>query len=86
MSKQDEIDELAEEVRTATPPERKDSGLFLAREGVPTGESVVLTPEQIAARKRRNIAIALSLLGFCALVFIVTLIKIGQNLTGTGAV
>lgn len=52
---------------------------FGGREGIPTGESVKLTAEQEAARKRRNVAIGLSLLGFCALVFVVTVVKLSQN-------
>ncbi|WP_417467114.1 protoheme IX farnesyltransferase [Maricaulis sp.] len=60
---------------------------FGGREGrVVPGETVVLTPEQIAARKRRNLAIGFSLLGFCVLVFVVTVIRIGQNLAQAGAV
>lgn len=58
---------------------------FGGREGrVVPGESVVLTPEQVAARKRRNVAIALSLVAFCVLVFIVALVRIGQNFSQGG--
>lgn len=60
---------------------------FGGREGrVVPGETVILTPEQLAARKRRNIAIGLSLLAFCALIFVVTVIRIGQNIAQAGAV
>jgi len=42
-------------------------------------ETVRLTPEQEKARKRRNLWIALSLAGFMALVFFITLAKLGAN-------
>ena len=47
---------------------------------------MALRPEQIAARKRRNIASGFSLLAFCVLVFVVTVIRIGQNFAQAGAV
>lgn len=40
---------------------------------------VVLTPEQVKKRQRGNIVIALSLLAFMALVFAVTLARLGAN-------
>ncbi|WP_339743067.1 protoheme IX farnesyltransferase [uncultured Maricaulis sp.] len=59
---------------------------FGGREGrVVPGESVVLTPEQLAARKRRNIAIGLSLFAFCALVFVVSVVRIGHNFAQAGS-
>ncbi|SDM22482.1 hypothetical protein [Maricaulis salignorans] len=70
----------------ATPSGPSAHAAFQAREGLPTGEFVKLTPEQIAARQRRNIAIGLSLVVFCALVFVVTVIRIGQNFAEAGAV
>tara|TARA_R110000744_G_scaffold36034_3_gene83128 strand:+ start:10011 stop:10268 length:258 start_codon:yes stop_codon:yes gene_type:complete len=79
-------EELEDDVKGATPLERSKVSGFLAREGMPTGEFVKLTPEQTAARQRRNIAIGLSLLAFCALVFVVTVIRIGQNFAEAGAV
>lgn len=39
-------------------------------------ETVKLTPEQEKARKRRNLVIALSIAGFMALVFIITLTRL----------
>ena len=39
----------------------------------------VLTDEQVKARSKRNVAIALSLVGFVVLVFVVTLVKLGAN-------
>tara|TARA_R110002096_G_scaffold325390_2_gene519375 strand:+ start:1230 stop:1451 length:222 start_codon:yes stop_codon:yes gene_type:complete len=65
-----------------TPDEHANEDIpFGGREGrVVPGETVILTPEQVAARKRRNLAIALSLVAFVALVFVVTVIRIGQNI------
>lgn len=38
-------------------------------------EPVTLTPEQNAARKRRNLWLALALAAFVALVFVITMAK-----------
>ena len=40
---------------------------------------VKLTDEQVQARKRRNVAIALGLVGFIVLVFIVTVTNLQRN-------
>jgi hypothetical protein len=42
----------------------------------PHTETVTLTPEQTAARKRRNLWIALSIAGFVVLVFLITVTKL----------
>ena len=42
---------------------------------VPFNES----PEAAKARRRRNVAIALALVGFIVLVFLVTIIRLGAN-------
>jgi hypothetical protein len=39
----------------------------------------VLTPEEVAARRRRSIVIAVSLAAFVVLVFVVTLVRLGGN-------
>jgi hypothetical protein len=41
--------------------------------------SVIMTPEELKARKRRNVWIALSILAFVVLVFAITLAKLGAN-------
>jgi hypothetical protein len=41
-----------------------------------------LTPEELKARKRRNIAIALGLVAFMALVFVTTLLRLQANVGG----
>jgi hypothetical protein len=45
-------------------------------------EFVTLTPEQERARKRRNVMLALSIVGFVLLVFFITLAKIKENGVG----
>ena len=37
------------------------------------------TPEAAKARRRRSLAIALGLVAFVALIFVVTLVKLGGN-------
>lgn len=38
-------------------------------------EPVILTPEQTRARKRRNVWLALSIIAFVLLVFVITIAK-----------
>jgi hypothetical protein len=42
-------------------------------------ETVILTPEEVAARKRRNLWIALAVGGFMALVFAITLAQMNAG-------
>ncbi len=39
-------------------------------------EPVILTPEELAARKRRNLWLALSIAAFVVLVFLITIAKL----------
>jgi hypothetical protein len=41
--------------------------------------SVIMTPDELKARKRRNVWIALSILAFVALVFAITMAKLGAS-------
>lgn len=61
---------------------RPDIGAILmaSREAIPTGEHVILTPTEVAARKKRNIWIALALGGFVILVFVLTMAKVGGGI------
>lgn len=43
-----------------------------------------LTPEQEKARKRRNVAIFWSLIGFILLIFVVTLQRLTSNIAAGG--
>lgn len=54
---------------------------FYHREGQPSGESVELNEDQIAARKKRNVAIAWSLVGFMVVIFLVTVARLSQNVS-----
>lgn len=49
-------------------------------EGVATGERVILTPEQVQARKRRGQWIALALFAFVIIVFVITMSKMGASI------
>jgi hypothetical protein len=42
-------------------------------------ETVELTPDQIRARKRRNLWLALSIGGFMLLVFLITVARLGAS-------
>lgn len=71
------------EKAAATPPEaRKDIGAMLmgAREAVPTGERVTLTPEQVTARKRRGQWLAIALFAFVIVIFVLTMNKVGSGM------
>lgn len=46
-------------------------------QGLPSGEHVVLTPEQEKARKRRNVLLAISIAAFMLLVYFITMARIG---------
>lgn len=54
--------------------------LMEGREAVPTGERVLLTPEQVHARKRRGQWLALALFAFVIIVFVLTMSKVGGGL------
>jgi hypothetical protein len=43
-------------------------------------ETVTLTPEELKARKRRNLWIALTIVAFVVLVFFITMVKVGDGI------
>ncbi len=45
----------------------------------PPMQGAVLTPEELKQRKQRNVAIALGLLAFIVIVFVVTIVRIGGS-------
>ncbi len=49
-----------------------------------TPETVKLTPEQEAARKRRNVAIFWSLIAFIVLIFVTTVVRLSGNVATGG--
>ena len=48
-------------------------------------EPVILTPDELKARKRRNMWIALAIAAFVVLVFLITLTKLRDGLVMGGA-
>jgi hypothetical protein len=48
-------------------------------------ESVALTPEQIKARGRRNLWLALSIGAFVLLVFLITMTRVQEGIAAGGA-
>jgi len=79
----DETKPLTEDEQAAK--DRADNFGFYHREGRPTGDQVALTPEQTAARKKRNVYIALSLVAFMVAVFLITVVRLSQNIAAGGA-
>jgi len=47
-------------------------------------EPLIMTPEELKARKRRNMWIALAIVAFVALVFLITLTKLRDGLVMGG--
>ena len=77
-----EPEKATEAVTPPAPEARKDIGAMImeAREAVPTGERVILTPEQVTARKRRGQWLALALFAFVIIVFVLTMNKVGSGM------
>ncbi len=44
-----------------------------------TGETVVLSPEALAARKRRSVITAIALFAFVILIFTITMVRLGDT-------
>ena len=42
--------------------------------------SVIMTPEELQARKRRNLWIALAIAAFVVLVFLITMVKVEDGI------
>lgn len=60
--------------------DQKIDDLMAHREGVPTGETQTLTDEEIRARGRRNIAIAIGVVVFVVVVYLTTMLRLTQNI------
>lgn len=56
-----------------------------AREGLPTGETHTPSADEEKARRRRNIAIALSVVAFAVLVYLTTVLRLAENIKSGGA-
>ncbi len=72
-----ELDELRE-IRNLERKQQAETERFF--ENKLTGETVALTPEQLKARKRRNVWIALSITAFIVLVFLITMVRVGDGI------
>lgn len=55
------------------------------REGLPTGEHHQPTDAEEKARNKRNIAIALSVVGFVILIYLTTFFRLAENLKGAAS-
>jgi hypothetical protein len=42
--------------------------------------SVIMTPDELAARKRRNVWIAAAIVAFVVLVFLITMVKVENGI------
>ncbi len=47
--------------------------------------SVILTPDELAARKRRNLWIALAISAFVVLVFFISMVKVENGIVAGGS-
>ena len=47
--------------------------------------SVILTPDEVKARKRRNLWIALTIGAFIVLVFLITMVKVEDGILAGGS-
>jgi len=72
----------APEIKAAdtAPREGLLGAVFDSREAIATGETVTLTPEQAHSRKRRGQWMALALIAFVILVFVLTMTKMGAQI------
>lgn len=76
---------MAEDKETP-PTETSERPLFTsAREGVATGEMHQPSDEEVKARDRRNVAIALGVVAFVVLVFLTTFLRLSENIANGGA-
>jgi hypothetical protein len=64
----------------AAPRDGLLGAIFDSREAIITGETVTLTPEQAHSRKRRGQWMALALIAFVILVFVLTMTKMGAQI------
>lgn len=82
-NKEDAVQTTQEALDKATPQEAEaiaeQASFLTAREGQASGEHVHLTPEEEAARRKRNVAIAWGLVGFMVLIFLITVLRLSQN-------
>lgn len=71
--------EGGEAATPARPAARETVGeaVLGAREALPTGEYVTLTPQEKHARQRRGQWIALALFAFVIVIFVLTMAKVG---------
>ena len=70
---------MSDELNTIKTPQSKPDS-----ESKVEAETVVLTEEQKAARKRRNRAIALGLFVFVGLIFVTTMVRLAGNYNAGG--
>ena len=61
------------------------SAFFEAQEAIPTGETYQPSEDEVKRRSKRNIAIALGILGFIVLVYSITVLRISQNIPGAAS-
>lgn len=72
----------ATEEQTASQATPHSSAFFAAGEAQVTGQKYQPSPEEVKRRGKRNLAIALGIVGFIVLVYSITLLRISQNVPG----
>jgi len=63
-------------------PDQDKIRLSEVGEGLPTGDFHALSAEEVEARNKRNLAVALAIVAFIVMVFGTTVLRLAQN---TGA-
>jgi len=77
----DRLDREAAASEPDLPPADREDFLS-AKDARATGEHYRMTPEEENSRKRRSIAIALGIVAFVALIYLITMLRLAENVGG----
>ena len=69
----------ADPAEKETPDAEEHRDFLSARDARATGEHYRMTPAEEKSRKRRSIAIALGIVAFVALVYLITMLRLAEN-------
>ncbi|MGV6800311.1 MAG: hypothetical protein ACWA5L_00120 [bacterium] len=66
---------------TTQEPVVHQNPVFAAGEAIPTGEFHQPTAEEVTQRNKRNLAIAGSIVLFMVIIFLITILRLGANIS-----